>query len=29
MKRNLKFENFKNCLETIELDDKTKYLEKK
>ena len=29
MKRNLKFENFKNYLETIELDNKTKYLEKK
>ena len=29
IKRNLKFENFKNCLEATQLDYKINYLEKK
>ena len=29
IKRKIKFENYRNCLEAIQLDDKTKYLEKK
>ena len=29
IKRKLKFENYKNCLEAIQLDIKIKYLEKK
>ena len=28
IKRKLKFENYKNCLETTQLDNKTKHLEK-
>ena len=28
MKRKLKFENYKNCLEAIQLENKTNYLEK-
>ena len=28
MKRKLKFENYKNCLEATQLDNKIKYLEK-
>ena len=28
MKRKLKFENYKNCLEATQLDNKMKYLEK-
>ena len=28
-KENLKFENYKNCLEATQLDNKIKYLEKK
>ena len=28
MKRKLKFENYKNCLEAAQLDNKIKYLEK-
>ena len=29
IKRKLKFENYKNCLEATQLDNKIKYLEKK
>ena len=29
IKRKLKFENYKNCLEATELDSKMNYLEKK
>ena len=29
IKRKHKFENYKNCLEAIQLDNKIKYLEKK
>ena len=29
MERKLKFENYKNCLEATQLDNKIKYLEKK
>ena len=29
IKRKIKFENYRNCLEATQLDDKTKYLEKK
>ena len=28
MKRKLKFQNYRNCLEATQLDDKIKYLEK-
>ena len=28
IKRKLKFENYKNCLEATQLDNKTKHLEK-
>ena len=29
IKRKLKFRNYKNCLEAMQLDNKEKYLEKK